>query len=401
MSIYNGFTESLGSERLIPATKKLTYEMLKTLSNLIRDNTQPNSQNLKLLNTIKDFPENSHIENYILFDSIILDKDIDDIIDNHLKRKLIETSDTTNKEKEKIESLFLNIDKRRFLSLLVLISRNSKDGFILSNDMKSLYDKLHIYFKKYSNIDKTSISENIKNGFINFIIKTSSPITTDLINSILSGKELYKIYKIGYSRKNKTHPFSVLIQPKQTHSLDLLSSELIKKRTNNWLSKPKDINSTPIAYIFDDYSKDEKIILIKTNKFCKEISQLTDDIKEFHSSSFEISKSIFSNNELDTFTKTVKDTYDSIQKKESDRTNKTHNNRERSKSHKRTHRNNYTDRASNPTVKQSSNPTVKQPNSQSSNPTVKQAIQQSSKQSNSQAIQPSIKPSKQNKEKND
>ena len=351
MSNREGFTESLGSERLNPATRELSYEVLKTLFYWIK---QPNSQNnnsnattskLELLHTIKDFPENSHIENYMLFDNIITDADIGVIINNILS--IIKP----NKKKE-IESLFSKIDKRRFLSLLVLISINSKYGFILSNNMKSLYTTLDTHFFEdfpTGSKDKTSsssspISEKIKIVFIDFIKKYNSTITVELINSILSGKELYKIYKIGYSRKNNNPLFSGSSQPKQTHSVNLLSTELIKKRTNNWLlmipsnSKDQPINSSPIAYIFDDYSKEEKNLLIKTNKFCKEISQLTDDIKEFYSSSFEISKSIFSNNELDTFTVAVKDTRDTIQKKELVRTTTTRNKRDRSKSLIRTRR---------------------------------------------------------------
>ena len=314
-----GFSESLGSVKLNPSSEELT-NVLKSLFYWIKPaNSQNNSQNnskLELLHTIKDFPENSHIENYMLFNDIVTDEDIDSIINAILS--IIKP----NKQKE-IESLFSKISKRRFLSLLVLISRNSKDGFILSNNMKTLYTELFTYFKGIKE-EKSSISGNIKDLFIEFVKRYNSTITSDLIISILSGKEIYKIYQIGYSRKNKPPLFSS--HSKQTHSVNLLSSDLIKKRTNDWVSSS--INSPPIAYILDDYSKEEKNVLIKNNKFCKEISQLTDDIKEFYSSSFEISKSIFSN---DIFTDAVKDTSNTIQKNR-DHMNTLRNRRSKSKS---------------------------------------------------------------------
>jgi len=297
--------------------------VLKFLFSWIKDENQSSrnqskitkslkNHKLELLRAIKDFPENSHIENYLLFDNIITDEHVNDIINTIL-------SVIKPNKKDDIKKIFLEIDKRKLLSLLVVVSRNSRNGFILSNNMKSLYTTLNTYFFKDFPIepkDKTIISENIKQIFTNFINQYSSIITYDLINSIISGKELYKIYQIGYIKKNKPQFFSFSSQQKQSTSLDLLSSDLIKKRTYEWLNINNNpiLNITPIAYIFDEYSKEEKKILIKTNKFCKEISLLTDNIKDFYSSSLEISKSIFSNNDLDTFKGAIIDVHDKIQK---------------------------------------------------------------------------------------
>lgn len=202
----------------------------------------PDSNNLSILSSMLQYPQNSNLENYFLLTDILEETDLNRILN------LIAPS--------------VKVNRRNFISLLVLLSKNAKDGYITTNKWKNLYSSLLKVFRETNDKNYADISNIIFDTFKDFfpIIGDSIPF---VVNKILSGEEMYKIYQTSYKSDNKNSQFK-------------LSKELIIKRTIAWLILPDlETRTTPTSFIFDKYTEEEKKFMIQENAICKEISELT------------------------------------------------------------------------------------------------------------------------------
>ena len=204
----------------------------------------PDSNNLSILSSMLQYPQNSNLENYFLLTDILEERDLNRIWN------LI------------APSVKVTVNRRNFISLLVLLSKNAKDGYITTNKWKNLYSSLLKVFRETDDTNYADISNIIFNTFEDFFRVNGDSIPF-VVNKILSGEEMYKIYQTSYKSDNKNSQFK-------------LSKELIIKRTIAWLKLPDlETRTTPTSFIFDKYTEEEKKFMIQEHAICKEISELT------------------------------------------------------------------------------------------------------------------------------
>ena len=201
-----------------------------------------NNNQLSVLSSMLQYPQNSNLENYFLLPDILEERDLNSIWNTYIA-----------------SSVKVKVNKRNFISLLVLLSKNAKDGYITTNKWKALFTKLFFVFEETDEINFASISERILNAFQEFFITNRDSIPF-VVNKILSGEEMYKIYQTSYKSDNKTG----------------LTKEIIGKRTKVWLeTSDKETRTLPTIFIFDKYTEEQIKFMIQENAICKEISELT------------------------------------------------------------------------------------------------------------------------------
>lgn len=256
-----GFFETLGPKRIESASNEINPFWVNKLKIILYHEKQQqplNNKKIQLLNSIIEYPANSNNENYILLPEFLSDTAVQDIW------RIISTKLFLDVTKRDV--LINDINKRHVLSLMVLISRNSKDGFIFTNKDRELNESLNTqFFQVKYNKDYSSIIRNI---FINYIntSKTANTFILEYINTIIGrnvGKYIWKIYKNEFQGKNESS----------------FSEELIMKRTILWLQNKDD--PLPMEYFFDIYSERERLFIMREKNMCKEISDITNQMGKY------------------------------------------------------------------------------------------------------------------------
>jgi hypothetical protein len=276
---------------------------------------------LKILNSMMQYPQNSNLENYILITNFLSNAHVNEIwiqILQLLPRPVINPVDIEQLNNaifhsgyiyfdNKIQFLPLQpappalqlppilgprphiINKRNFLALMVLVSRNSKDGYIQTNKARQLYSNLLTLFIITNNVNH--ISAEITRIFNNFIIN-SGVINLDYINKILNGDFIYKIYKnnidesylFGFGiEENELKGRKQLIKKEKNelktrnyNARNILTITEITIRIKKWVTQSLyETDIVPLSYILDKYTEEEKKVLIRNNEMCKEISEIT------------------------------------------------------------------------------------------------------------------------------
>lgn len=190
----------------------------------------------------------------------------------------------------KFYNKFKQLKPRNFVVLLVLLARNSKDGYIFSNKWKGLYEKLfYIFHNTLDDSEFDLLSEKIVDAFTEFLKSNGDLITEDFLRKIVDGIEMYKIYESNYEDSLSLRSLNSDDTSKMTKVLEeskqefknrkaqfALPRKLIQDRTKAWLEMSyKNVRTTPTSFIFDRYTEEEKKFMIQENAICKEISELT------------------------------------------------------------------------------------------------------------------------------
>jgi len=309
------------------------------------ENTNLNN-NINLINLMQKYPENSNLENYLLLENklevgVITDfyflKDADvEVIWNALKEKIGEPkfkqlTEEVTFEKEKTmfltrkfsdtEKLYFQekrkIIKRRLLSLMVLISRNSKninqrklqdfiaDAFESTSSGKAIHQLtilIRSYFIRFINtsgvVTEKYLSSIINGDFMNNIYQNekiilSSTIETQIDN--LRDEELKKAKNIA-SEKAKKQLAILNDRYKNEKKLYPLSPMLIRIRTKLWLID-HEIVRLPMSYIFDKYSDEDRKMIMREKEICKEISNLTNELGSYPIPNVSLPSSLFTSND--------------------------------------------------------------------------------------------------------
>lgn len=342
-----GFEETISpSNGEISASQNILSFWNLFISELIKNNTR-NKDQLLLLTNMKKYPNNSNLENYMLLNDILVNRDIDEIFNEILEQPEFKTN-------QKNTADILNIigpigsfykRKRRVLSLMLLKSRNTKTSFFSKNYGNILYKNIINYFFnihtflidsnpnndpeifKIIGIDQSKVNDNnttsyyIKTIFINFI-KTRKMVTIDYIKNLVYGNDMYNIYKNSYQNsdnieiiRNNFDPVTnteikdiFSIKDYKTIIKKVLTKDDIVKKTFDWLNVndtnelDRSLNKFAVSYIFSIYSPGDINTITDINKICREISELKDELNEDlliqNSQNF---KSIFSDMNQDTF----------------------------------------------------------------------------------------------------
>jgi len=201
-----------------------------------------NNNQLNILSSMLNYPQDSNLENYFLLPDILEERDLNRIWNTYIA-----------------SSVKVKVNRRNFISLLVLLSRNAKDGYITTNKWKDLYSSLLKVFRETDETNYPDISGIILIVFQEFFRVNGDSIPF-VVNKILSGEEMYKIYQTSYKPDNKTS----------------LTKEIIGKRTQVWLETSiEKTRTTPTIFIFDKYTEEQIKFMIQENSVCKEISELT------------------------------------------------------------------------------------------------------------------------------
>jgi len=258
-----------------------------------------NLNKLKLLDAMVEYPQNSNLENYILINHIVGSTTID-----RIWIRMIRQLDTVTTNANILNSteytrfatngtIFTNsilkqINKRNFISLIILIFRNAKNSFMSSSSsmFKSYYDNLFNEFNNANTIVTISdIVEQLFTTFFNNVVLFNFAF----IQKILNGEYIYNIYINNYENPrllkdvateddvNKTKRINQ--QAKEELDINkqiLLTKEVIKKRIGDWVTKNIYLTDTlPVSYILNRYTEEQKKIMMKEKKVCEEIAELT------------------------------------------------------------------------------------------------------------------------------
>jgi len=342
-----GFEETISpSNGEISASQNILSFWNLFISELIKNNTR-NKEQLLLLTNMKKYPNNSNLENYMLLNDILVNRDIDEIFNEILEQPEFKTN---QKNKTDILNIIGPIGsfykrKRRVLSLMLLKSRNTKTSFFSKNYGNILYKNIINYFFnihtflidsnpnndpeifKIIGIDQSKVNDNnttsyyIKTIFINFI-KTRKMVTIDYIKNLVYGNDMYNIYKNSYQNsdnieiiRNNFDPVTnteikdiFSIKDYKTIIKKVLTKDDIVKKTFDWLNVndtnelDRSLNKFAVSYIFSIYSPGDINTITDINKICTEISELKDELNEDlliqNSQNF---KSIFSDMNQDIF----------------------------------------------------------------------------------------------------
>ena len=310
---YLGFNETLGPKRINPAPKPVLPIWVDTLNNWITEESSNPiiSTKLDLLLSMKKYPTNSNVENYILLDNFITNIDINEIIEGICR--IIGEKKNVSLETVKLE-LFSEINHRKFLCLLVFYSRNLKQSYFLSNPVKKLSNSLENYFFKIYPTNQDDISLFVKQIFLEFIQKEKI-ITIEFINGIKNGDYVYKIYKNGHASSKNIDNISSEEKNNQQfikHLNDNITPKICSERVNTWITT--DINIVPINYFFNINSIKENNILIKENDFCREIAEIQNNITKYYTLNQELTKTIFSDIDINNFEESIGPTINSTLK---------------------------------------------------------------------------------------
>jgi len=273
-----------------------------------------NINKLKIINSMMQYPQNSNLENYILITDFLSNANINTIW-AELLRLLGNPNAHPNSIQEYANAYFQYgyildnnrtapftgyrpyvINKRNFLALMVLVSRNSKDGYLLTNNARKLYSDLLTLFNETNDVNIVVGGINvfqariirIFTAFI-IIIRVSD---FDYINKILNGYYIYKIYKnniddsylFGFGieenelkgRKQVIEKEKNELKTRNYNNRNILTVAEITIRIKKWVTQSLyETDIVPLSYILDKYTEEEKKVLIRNNEMCKEISEIT------------------------------------------------------------------------------------------------------------------------------
>lgn len=288
-------------------------------------NTQINRK-IKLIKSMKKYPENSDLENYLLLNDFLLDGDVDRIwvaLRDHINDgdTFVKLTEPVNFEDESTmiffkkkfrdtENLFMTqqrqIIKRRLLALFILISRNSTNTAEkrLNQEITLLFFRPAPAAASPAPIVPPSLSGEIVNIFINFIRGT---VTEKYLNSVINGDFMNRIYKNEKiirgkiieqiilangnrgleenarqqaTKKEIKQSVSLVEKEKEEKKMFPLSEMLIRIRTKLWLTDDE-INMLPLNYIFDKYSEEDRKTIMREKEICTEIAKLTNEFGNF------------------------------------------------------------------------------------------------------------------------
>lgn len=273
-----GFFETLGPKRVDPASAIINQFWVKRLTAILyrekQEAKRTENQNIKkinLLTSMMEYPENSNPENYILLSDFLSDAAVEEVYQLIINQIYPVTGDTTKRDAllEKLRT----INKRNLLSLMVFISRNTKESE-LSEMLNSLFfDVRSIHANEYSNDIRTIFFEFINNELTAKYAKLFITKYINLVSTDTSGKNMWSIFKNGYKKNDIT---------KENDKIAPLTEELIIKRTNLWLQDVENkINQLPVGYIYNIYSEKEMRIIMKERNVCKDISELTNQLSKY------------------------------------------------------------------------------------------------------------------------
>jgi hypothetical protein len=224
-----------------------------------------------------------------------------------------------------LNSIFYSrIIKRRFLSLIVLISRNSPSGFLGTLNVVLTRFFFTTGITPPANIPVSPIITQtivtIFNRFITTKQMGQNMLTTKFIKSVIDGYYMKKIYNnerwingkmvesivegLGISdtakeqirrdtnqREKDHYTRSNQLKKEQKENLPL-SNDILELRTLLWLSDTK-ISELPLNYIFDQYTEDEKLAISKEKEMCNEIAKLIEEVGSIPLPNLQLPKSIF------------------------------------------------------------------------------------------------------------
>ena len=219
---------------------------------------------------------------------------------------------------------YSRIIKRRFLSLMILISRNTAPGFLstLNADITRYFFTSGITSPPTLPIPPL-VSQTIAtifNRFINTKQMGKNMLTSTFIKSVVNGSYMKKIYSneiwihgkmvesivdgLGIndvqkeqirkesSQREKEHVIrSKQLKKEQKENLPL-SNDVLEMRTVLWLSDQQ-IIELPLNYIFDQYTEDEKIAIAKEKQMCNEIANLIEEVGSLPLPNLQLPKSLF------------------------------------------------------------------------------------------------------------
>lgn len=218
----------------------------------------PDNNQLNILTSMLEYPQNSQLENYFL---------ITDFVDTRQIANTLLMGRTLNPPLKNIIN---------FVALLVLFSRYGLEDSIIkkvtsmvtTNKWKELYSNL---FEEFSNTDDTNfadLSTRLLGVFTVFLNKNQNIITDSFVEKLRDGTYMYEIYKKGYEKSD--------LSQDTRKSQFALSRPIIQQRTKNWIDIPEiDVRTIPTSFIFDRYTEEEKKFMIQENAICAEISELT------------------------------------------------------------------------------------------------------------------------------
>jgi hypothetical protein len=240
----------------------LTYDQI---------NANPNLKKYrKLYQILLEFPESSHLENYILFTQLLNINDLANIT-NTLINVVIDKQQTEIFPKninmnDIINRFALNpathnyvygppnphkIDPRKLCSLMVLCSRLSPLSMLgYVNKEHELYNNLETLYH-YNDF----VSDRIL-YFFNDFINNSSAVTPTYFSNMIDGTTIYNIYKNHYFNKDTE-----------------ITKSLIVTRLNDWL-KSTDYTTLPVSFLFNKYSNKELAQIKKETLICNPISEI-------------------------------------------------------------------------------------------------------------------------------
>jgi len=245
-----------------------------------RNNLTTNNQ-LNILTSMLQYPQNSQLENYFLITGFIKN-----------------AAQITNLLMDRSKLTGLSTNATNFVALFVLFSRYGlEDGLlkkatsmVTTNKWKQLYSNL---FKEFSDtVNETSfndLSTRVLGVFIEFLNKNQNIITDSFITKLIDGTYMYEIYKNGYENAELLQddaPINISGREKEVKeskqelknrkSQFALNRQVIQNRTRSWLKIASIyVRTTPTSFIFDRYTEEEKKFMIQENAICAEISELT------------------------------------------------------------------------------------------------------------------------------
>jgi hypothetical protein len=309
-----GFDETLAPiNEMLPASDNILSFWIKKINDWALEEKGKNNEQETLLKSMKKYPNNSNIENYMLINKVLSNDDIDKIFDklkqqsseiNEYLKNIIGSSRTGHYKR-----------KRRILSLMILKSRNLQSSYFSKNIERKLYQSLKDYFFKdfiVGGIVVVNNSEKIKDIFIKFMDDYPQLVTLKYIKELLDGTSMYNIYKGNYIDSDNIEIISGNSQQQEQEQTifsikdykvninkNNLTKDDIRKKVFEWLNidDVDDKSSTiktnfAVTYIFSIFLPGE----------CMEISELKDELGEdLYIPELQISKSFFSNINLDIF----------------------------------------------------------------------------------------------------
>ena len=249
----------------------------------------PFTSKLSLLNSMLNYPQIDHIENYLLIDNFFTTRPgLSNVVGT------LEDEMGKNDSKLTFKRIFElgkvgTINPRNFLSLIALIARNSQRSMLPSvnqitlNKFLGLQKQLNsIIIKPKTKMDPGS-SNDFSTVFTNFF--TSNPNFIRPADSIISylSELIYQIYVNGYEKNSYAQNDDIDKDKKlekykkdmtHTNKKFALSKEVIKKRIIYWIIKPTiETNQLPINYILDRFSEEDKKIMMKEMLIIIEINR--------------------------------------------------------------------------------------------------------------------------------